>query len=122
VRWTPSQIQFQILERLFEQDNGTPNKQHLKEIAHELRQHGQIAETNVYNWFQNRKARTKRRHQQVARRCRTHLNQAKGAQQVTQLILPELAIKSLILVKIVFFLSLCHLSWFCPFLFSHFYC
>ncbi len=90
VRWTPSQIQFQILERLFEQDNGTPNKQHLKEIADELRQHGQIAETNVYNWFQNRKARAKRRHQQVARRCRTHLNQAKGAQQVTQLILPEL--------------------------------
>jgi hypothetical protein len=83
VRWTPSQIQFQILERLFEQDNGTPNKQHLKEIADELRQHGQIAETNVYNWFQNRKARAKRRHQQVAWRCRTHLNQAKGAQQVS---------------------------------------
>ncbi|KAH8947744.1 hypothetical protein BDL97_11G058800 [Sphagnum fallax] len=83
VRWTPSQIQFQILERLFEQDNGTPNKQHLKEIADELRQHGQIAETNIYNWFQNRKARAKRRHQQVAQRCRTHLNQAKGAQQVS---------------------------------------
>ncbi|CAK9865793.1 unnamed protein product [Sphagnum jensenii] len=66
LRWSPSQIQLQILERLFEQGNGTPSRQHIKEITDELRRHGQIGETNVYNWFQNRKARAKRRHQQVS--------------------------------------------------------
>ncbi|KAL2653322.1 hypothetical protein R1flu_021450 [Riccia fluitans] len=60
-RWTPSQTQLQILEKLFDQGNGTPNKQRIKEITLELSQHGQIAETNVYNWFQNRKARAKRK-------------------------------------------------------------
>ncbi|CAM6105201.1 unnamed protein product [Calypogeia fissa] len=62
-RWTPSQSQLQILERLFDQGNGTPHKTRLKEITAELSQHGQIAETNVYNWFQNRKARAKRKQQ-----------------------------------------------------------
>lgn len=60
-RWTPSQTQLQILEKLFEQGSGTPNKQRIKEITGELSQHGQISETNVYNWFQNRRARTKRK-------------------------------------------------------------
>ncbi|BBM98202.1 protein MpHD6 [Marchantia polymorpha subsp. ruderalis] len=64
-RWTPSQSQLQILEKLFDQGNGTPNKQRIKEITIELSQHGQIAETNVYNWFQNRKARAKRKQQLV---------------------------------------------------------
>ncbi|KAJ7547066.1 hypothetical protein O6H91_08G067200 [Diphasiastrum complanatum] len=67
-RWTPSQSQLQILERLFDQGNGTPNKQRIKEITSELGQHGQISETNVYNWFQNRKARAKRKQQQVVHR------------------------------------------------------
>eukprot|EP00250_Pteridium_aquilinum_P010562 c19476_g1_i1 orf=335-1387(+) len=62
-RWTPSQTQLHILERLFEQESGTPNKQRIKEITTELSQHGQISETNVYNWFQNRRARTKRKQQ-----------------------------------------------------------
>eukprot|EP01018_Ginkgo_biloba_P007332 Gb_20543 [translate_table: standard] len=60
-RWTPSQTQLQILESLFERGNSTPNKQKIKEITIELSQHGQISETNVYNWFQNRKARAKRK-------------------------------------------------------------
>ncbi|KAL4312722.1 hypothetical protein GQ457_01G008540 [Hibiscus cannabinus] len=42
---------------------GTPSKQKIKEIASELSQHGQISETNVYNWFQNRRARSKRKSQ-----------------------------------------------------------
>ncbi|KAL5220981.1 hypothetical protein ABZP36_025694 [Zizania latifolia] len=60
-RWTPTPMQLQILENIFDQGNGTPSKQKIKEIAAELAQHGQISETNVYNWFQNRRARSKRK-------------------------------------------------------------
>ncbi|XP_057974454.1 WUSCHEL-related homeobox 8-like [Malania oleifera] len=65
-RWTPTPLQLQILERIFEQGNGTPTKQRIKEITTELSQHGQISETNVYNWFQNRRARSKRKQLVVA--------------------------------------------------------
>ncbi|KAH9325832.1 hypothetical protein KI387_006010, partial [Taxus chinensis] len=62
-RWTPTQMQLQILENIFDQGNGTPSKQKIKEITAELSQQGHISETNVYNWFQNRRARTKRKQQ-----------------------------------------------------------
>lgn len=65
-RWTPTPVQLQILERMFDQGNGTPSKEKIKEIAAELGQHGQISETNVYNWFQNRRARSKRKLQNGA--------------------------------------------------------
>lgn len=65
-RWTPTPVQLQILERIFEQGNGTPSKQKIKEITSELGQHGQISESNVYNWFQNRRARSKRKQQNTA--------------------------------------------------------
>ncbi|KAF8410643.1 hypothetical protein HHK36_003175 [Tetracentron sinense] len=60
-RWTPTPVQLQILERIFDQGTGTPSKQKIKDITSELTQHGQISETNVYNWFQNRRARSKRK-------------------------------------------------------------
>lgn len=60
-RWTPTTMQLQILENMFSQGNATPSKQKIKEIAVELSQHGQISESNVYNWFQNRRARSKRK-------------------------------------------------------------
>lgn len=60
-RWTPTPVQLQILERIFDQGTGTPSKQKIKDITEELSQHGQIAEQNVYNWFQNRRARSKRK-------------------------------------------------------------
>ncbi|KAJ0251075.1 WUSCHEL-related homeobox 13 [Hirschfeldia incana] len=60
-RWTPTPLQLQSLERLFDQGIGTPSKQKVKDITDELSQHGQIAEHNVYNWFQNRRARSKRK-------------------------------------------------------------
>lgn len=65
-RWTPTPVQLQILEQIFDQGNGTPSKQKIKEITSELSQHGQISETNVYNWFQNRRARSKRKQQVTA--------------------------------------------------------
>ncbi|XBJ06608.1 hypothetical protein VPH35_012245 [Triticum aestivum] len=54
-RWTPTQMQLQILESIFDQGNGRPSKQKIKNITAELSQHGQTSETNVYNWFQNRR-------------------------------------------------------------------
>ncbi|KAE8731913.1 WUSCHEL-related homeobox 13 [Hibiscus syriacus] len=60
-RWTPTALQLQILERIFHEGTGTPSKQKIKEISSELSQNGQISETNVYNWFQNRRARSKRK-------------------------------------------------------------
>uniref|UniRef100_A0A2P2KAE0 Homeobox-leucine zipper family protein n=1 Tax=Rhizophora mucronata TaxID=61149 RepID=A0A2P2KAE0_RHIMU len=65
-RWTPTPVQLQTLERIFDQGNGTPSKQKIKEITSELSQHGQISETNVYNWFQNRRARSKRKQMVVS--------------------------------------------------------
>nr|GEU31425.1 reverse transcriptase domain-containing protein [Tanacetum cinerariifolium] len=62
-RWTPTTVQLQILERIFDQGNETPSKPKIKEVTSELLQHGKISETNVYNWFQNRRARSKRMQQ-----------------------------------------------------------
>ncbi|XP_010530996.1 PREDICTED: WUSCHEL-related homeobox 13-like [Tarenaya hassleriana] len=62
-RWTPTPVQLQILEQIFDQGTGTPSKQKIKDITAELSQHGHISETNVYNWFQNRRARSKRKQQ-----------------------------------------------------------
>lgn len=61
-RWTPLPMQLQILEGIFDKgNNGAPSKQRIKEITSELSQHGPLSETNVYNWFQNRRARSKRK-------------------------------------------------------------
>ncbi|KAH0463007.1 hypothetical protein IEQ34_007589 [Dendrobium chrysotoxum] len=65
-RWTPTPMQLQILENIFDQGNGTPTKQKIKEVTLELTKHGQISETNVYNWFQNRRARSKRKQSSTA--------------------------------------------------------
>uniref|UniRef100_A0A3Q7YDW2 WUSCHEL-related homeobox 8-like n=1 Tax=Cicer arietinum TaxID=3827 RepID=A0A3Q7YDW2_CICAR len=65
-RWTLTPLQLQILERIFEAGTGTPSKEKIKEITADLSKHGQISETNVYNWFQNRRSRSKRKQQSAA--------------------------------------------------------
>ena len=60
-RWTPTTQQLQILEQKFEDDSGTPNNKRIKEITTELEQHGKISEANVYNWFQNKRARIRKK-------------------------------------------------------------
>ncbi|CAI0381668.1 unnamed protein product [Linum tenue] len=61
-RWAPKQAQLQILERIFAQCNANPGKEKIKEITAELSKYGQVKEASVYNWFQNRRARCKRKH------------------------------------------------------------
>ncbi|XP_072952368.1 WUSCHEL-related homeobox 8-like [Typha angustifolia] len=63
-RWSPSPVQLEILETIFRQGHGSPCKQKIKEITAEVARHGRVSETNVYNWFQNRRARLKRKQQQ----------------------------------------------------------
>jgi hypothetical protein len=56
-------VQLQSLERIFEAETGTPSKEKIKEITADLTKHGPISETSVYNWFQNRRARSKGKQQ-----------------------------------------------------------
>lgn len=58
-RWSSTTNQLQMLENIFSQGNETPNKQKIKAISLELSEHSQVSETNVFNWFQNRGARSK---------------------------------------------------------------
>jgi hypothetical protein len=61
-RWTPTKIQLRILESNFGEGNGKlPDRQKIQDVTAELSQHGQISVTNVYNWIQNRRARTKKK-------------------------------------------------------------
>ena len=64
-RWTPTSMQLQILESIYEEGSGTPKPQRIDEITLELSQHGQVMAKNVYNWFQNRRARSKRKQPQA---------------------------------------------------------
>ncbi|KAH7351674.1 hypothetical protein KP509_19G009000 [Ceratopteris richardii] len=60
-RWCPTQEQIQILESLFNSGTTTPSRDMIVDIAAQLRKYGSIAEANVFYWFQNRKARAKRK-------------------------------------------------------------
>lgn len=59
-RWGPSPKQLHALKKIFKEVGGTPAKQRIREIAADLSKYGPISDSNVYNWFQNRKARAKK--------------------------------------------------------------
>ena len=68
VRWTPSQAQLRVLERLYEEQAGiAPSKEQIKEITTQLSQLGDITDRSVYYWFQNRKARARQKQPLVTR-------------------------------------------------------
>jgi hypothetical protein len=59
-RWNPTPAQLARLEELFLTGMGTPNGELRTQITEELAKLGPINEANVYNWFQNKKARMKK--------------------------------------------------------------
>ena len=65
-RWNPTAAQLARLEELFATGMGTPNGDLRTQITAELARLGQINEANVYNWFQNKKARMKKKAQEEA--------------------------------------------------------
>ena len=60
-RWSPNPTQLARLEELFATGMGTPNGDIRTKITDELTKLGPVNEANVYNWFQNKKARTKKK-------------------------------------------------------------
>lgn len=84
-RWTPTPAQFERLEQLFAIDTTTPMREHLKQVTEELSALGPIQECNVYNWFQNKKARLKKREQDAARERMEADMRAKSEQHNSQL-------------------------------------
>ena len=60
-RWTQTAAQLARLEELFATGMGTPNGDLRTKITDELAKLGPVNEANVYNWFQNKKARTKKK-------------------------------------------------------------
>ncbi|XP_050229522.1 WUSCHEL-related homeobox 8-like [Mercurialis annua] len=65
-RWAPKQEQLGKLESMFNESSVTPDREKVKEIAAQLLVHGPISEANVCNWFQNRRARSKRKKSRLA--------------------------------------------------------
>ena len=84
-RWTPTPAQFERLEQLFAIDTTTPMRELLKQVTEELSALGPIQECNVYNWFQNKKARLKKREQDAARERMEADMRAKSEQHNSQL-------------------------------------
>lgn len=65
-RWNPTPAQLARLEELYLTGMATPNGDLRTQITEELAKLGQINEANVYNWFQNKKARMKKKMQDDA--------------------------------------------------------
>ena len=60
-RWSGTPKHYEILENLFLAGEQPPVRERLREVTEMLSQHGHIQESNVYNWFQNRRSREKKK-------------------------------------------------------------
>ncbi|KAF9612353.1 hypothetical protein IFM89_039071 [Coptis chinensis] len=60
-RWTPTTIQLEKMHQVFDQFNGSPNKEIINHLKAELNQHGNVSEKNIVTWFRNMRAKLKRK-------------------------------------------------------------
>lgn len=60
-RWSGTPKHYEILENLFLAGEQPPVRERLREVTEMLSQYGHIQESNVYNWFQNRRSREKKK-------------------------------------------------------------
>lgn len=60
-RWTPTPSQLQRMEELFDQGEIITTKDKVHQLLQELQHYGPVTATNIANWFQNKKSRTRRR-------------------------------------------------------------
>ena len=60
-RWNPSTEQIALLEAMYSEGMTSPKAHQIKQITSRLRMYGNIENRNVYYWFQNHKARIRRR-------------------------------------------------------------
>eukprot|EP00963_Diacronema_lutheri_P003992 scaffold308_cov327-Pavlova_lutheri.AAC.25 len=49
------------MEQLFHQGEIITTKDKVQQLLEELQQHGPVTATNIANWFQNKKSRTRRK-------------------------------------------------------------
>ncbi|EXB53960.1 WUSCHEL-related homeobox 1 [Morus notabilis] len=60
-RWSPTPEQLMALQELYRRGTRTPTAQQIQEITAKLRRFGKIEGKNVFYWFQNHKARDKKK-------------------------------------------------------------
>nr|ASV45872.1 WUSCHEL-related homeobox 2 [Broussonetia papyrifera] len=60
-RWSPTPEQLMALQELYQRGTRTPTAQQIQEITAKLRRFGKIEGKNVFYWFQNHKARDKKK-------------------------------------------------------------
>ncbi|VFQ88523.1 unnamed protein product [Cuscuta campestris] len=64
-RWNPKPEQIRILESIFNSGMVNPSRDEIRSIRVKLQEYGQLADANVFYWFQNRKSRTKHKLRQL---------------------------------------------------------
>ncbi|KEH30947.1 wuschel homeobox protein [Medicago truncatula] len=58
-RWIPKPEQIHILEAIYNSGTTNPRRDEIKKIREQLEEFGQVGDSSVFYWFQNRKYRSK---------------------------------------------------------------